>query len=77
MSNDIDAVAGLSQDKFAQMVAGASILIFIGSGVLASYRGTERLAAKHALDWALFFLLLVAVYTLSFRTPDLRRPGRQ
>jgi aspartyl protease family protein len=66
LSNDADTGASLSQDKFAQMVACASILIFIGSGVLTSYRGRSVVAAKHALDWALFFLLLIAVYTYRF-----------
>lgn len=66
LSNDGDSLAGLSQDKFAQLVAGVSILMFLGSGVLASYRGRAALAAKHALDWSLFLILLVAVYSYRF-----------
>jgi aspartyl protease family protein len=63
LSNNADAFTGLSQEQIVQVVACVSILIFIGGGVLSSYRGRRVVAAKHALDWALFFLLLIAVYT--------------
>jgi aspartyl protease family protein len=66
LSNDVDALTGLSQDKLAQFVAGVSILVFLSSGILASYRGHAARAARHALDWSLFFLLLVAVYSYRF-----------
>jgi aspartyl protease family protein len=66
LSNDAETIEGLSQDNFAQIVAGVSILIFVGSGVLASYSGRAAQAARHALDWTLMLLLVVAVYTYRF-----------
>jgi aspartyl protease family protein len=66
LSNDVDALTGLNQDKLAQLVAGVAILAFLSSGVLASYKGRTAQAAKHALDWSLFFLLLIAVYSYRF-----------
>jgi aspartyl protease family protein len=60
--NDAGVVAGLSHDKIAQLIAGVAVLIFIGSGVIATYRGRAGLAVRHARDWLLFIILLTAVY---------------
>jgi aspartyl protease family protein len=64
--SDADTLTGLSQDNLAQLVAGVSILIFVGSGLLSSSNERAVQAARHALDWTLLFILIIAVYTYRF-----------
>lgn len=62
---DAGTIAGFDPSDFAMMIAGAALLIFIGSSLAGSYRGRAGQAARDVLSWALVTVLLVGGY--SFR----------
>lgn len=62
---DSGPIAGFEPSDFAMMIAGAALLIFIGSSLAGSYRGRAGQAARDVLSWALVTVLLVGGY--SFR----------
>jgi aspartyl protease family protein len=62
VSNDSATIAGISNDAFARLVAGLSIVIFLGGAVASSYRGRVLQAIKHLFGWAAMFVVLVGVY---------------
>ncbi len=62
VSNDADTIAGLSNEAFARIVAGAAIVIFLGGAVSSSYRGRFFQAVKHLTSWAAMLVSLVALY---------------
>lgn len=62
---DSGPIAGFDPSDFAMMMAGAALLIFIGSSLAGSYRGRAGQAARDILSWALVTVLLVGGY--SFR----------
>ncbi len=62
VSNDAGTIAGMSNDGFARLAAGAAILIFLGGAVTSSYRGRFFLAVKHLAGWATVMIFLVALY---------------
>lgn len=62
---DSGPIAGFDPSDFAMMIAGAALLIFIGSSLAGSYRGRAGQAARDVLSWALVTVLLVGGY--SFR----------
>lgn len=63
-SHDTGTIAGLSNDAFARLVAGLSIVIFLAGAVASSYRGRVFQAVKHLTGWtaALFFLVGLYAY---------------
>jgi aspartyl protease family protein len=62
VSNDAGTIAGMSNEAFARLVAGAAILIFLGGAVTSSYRGRFFEAVKHLAGWAAMMIFLVALY---------------
>lgn len=62
VSNDAGTIAGMSNDAFARLVAGLSLIIFLGGAVASSYRGRIFQAAKHLAGWTAAFFVLVALY---------------
>jgi aspartyl protease family protein len=62
VSNDAGTIAGMSNEAFARLVAGAAILIFLGGAVTSSYRGRFFQAVKHLAGWAAMMIFLVALY---------------
>ena len=62
VSNDAGTIAGMSNEAFARLVAGAAILIFLGGAITSSYRGRFFEAVKHLAGWAAMMIFLVALY---------------
>lgn len=62
VSNDAGTIAGMSNEAFARVVAGAAIMIFLGGAVTSSYRGRFFQAVKHLAGWAAMMIFLVALY---------------
>ena len=62
VSNDAGTIAGMSNEAFARLVAGAAIIIFLGGAVTSSYRGRFFQAVKHLSGWAAVMIFLVALY---------------
>lgn len=62
VSNDAGTIAGMSNEAFARLVAGAAIIIFLGGAVTSSYRGRFFHAVKHLAGWAAIMVVLVGLY---------------
>lgn len=62
VSPDAGSIVGLSNEAFAQLVAGCAVLIFLSAAVASSYRGRLFQALKHMAGWAFMMLVLVALY---------------
>jgi aspartyl protease family protein len=65
IAGDTGTVAGLDPAAFASLVAGAALLIWIGSSLAGRYRGQMTQAVRDFAIWVAIALALVAVY--SFR----------
>ena len=64
LQHDAGTIAGFDNSTFAGIVTAVALLIFLGGGVLRSYRGKGGQAARDALTWAGIALILVGVYSL-------------
>jgi aspartyl protease family protein len=64
LQNDAGTIAGLDNASFAGLVAGLALLIYLGGSVVRDYRGRAAEAARHAITWAGFALILVGAYSL-------------
>lgn len=53
---------GLADGQFAQLLVGATLLAFIGTSVLAGYRGKLGTLVRHLSVWALLAIGLVGGY---------------
>ena len=62
VSHDAGAIAGVSNEAFARLVAGLALVVFLGSALLGAYRGRIGNAARDIAAWLLLMLLLVGVY---------------
>jgi aspartyl protease family protein len=62
VSHEGGTIAGIPEDAFARLVAGAAIVIVLIGYVSASYRGRFFDALRHLTGWAAVFLLLLGVY---------------
>jgi len=62
VSNDAGTIAGMPNDVFARLVAGLSIIIFVGGAVASSYRGRFFHALKHLAGWTAALFILVTLY---------------
>jgi aspartyl protease family protein len=64
VTHDAGTIAGISNDDFARLVVGLSILVFLGGAVTSSYSGRIVQAVKHLAGWtgALFVLLVLYAY---------------
>ena len=67
-------IGGLEPGDFVNLIAGLALLIFIGGGTLAAYRGQGAKAIKDAAIWLGVILVLITLY--SFRN-DFRMLGRR
>ncbi len=56
------ALLGLQEGQFAQVLVAATLLAFIGTSVLAGYRGKVGVLARHLGVWALLAVGLVGGY---------------
>jgi aspartyl protease family protein len=67
LRHDAGTLGGLEMADIAMIVASVALIIWIGSGLIGSYRGRLSGAVKDAVTWGLILLALVAVY--AFRAP--------
>jgi aspartyl protease family protein len=56
-------VTGLTGHEFAYLAAGLALLVFIGGGVVAAYRGRLGQAVRDAVTWVALGLALVTIYS--------------
>jgi aspartyl protease family protein len=56
-------IAGLDEGTFASLLIGGALLTFIGTSLLAGYRGRIGQALKHLTVWFVIVFGLVAGYT--------------
>lgn len=59
-------IAGMHGEDFAQLVAGLSILIILGGGLIASYYEKVGQTLKQFALWALIFLIVIAAYAYRY-----------
>jgi aspartyl protease family protein len=59
-------VVGMGNAKFASLVTGIALLVFIGGSMVASRRFRAGTALRHATIWLGAALLLVTVYSYRF-----------
>ena len=57
------SIAGLEDQEFASLLIGVTLFAFIGTSVLAGYRGRLGTALKHVAVWALISTGLIGGYT--------------
>jgi aspartyl protease family protein len=60
---DPGSIAGYDPSDFAVLMAGLALLVFIGSSLVASYRGRAGEAVRDMLTWAVVALALVVGYS--------------
>lgn len=65
LAGDTGTIAGLNPASFAGLLAGAALLLWIGTSVAGRYRGRTTQAVRDFAIWVAIALALVAVY--SFR----------
>lgn len=62
VSNGTDTIANLDSETFGYVVLSVALLIFIGGGVLAHYRGNAGAMLRDAVTWSAIGLGLVTLY---------------
>jgi aspartyl protease family protein len=62
VTHDAGTIAGVSNDDFARLVVGLSLVIFLGAAVTSSYRGRILQAVKHFAGWTMALLVLLVLY---------------
>jgi len=74
VSNESDTIANLDTSTFGYVALGTALLVFIGSGLLARYRGQAGAMLRDAVTWMALGLALVTLY--SYRDVLLPIAGR-
>ena len=74
VSNESDTIANLDTSTFGYVALGTALLVFIGGGVLARYRGQAGAMLRDAVTWVALGLALVTLY--SYRDVLLPIAGR-
>jgi aspartyl protease family protein len=74
VSNDSGTIANLDSNTFGYVALGTALLVFIGGGVLARYRGQAGAMIRDAVSWVALGLALVTIY--SYRDVLLPLAGR-
>ncbi len=59
-------IGGMENEDFAQLIAGLSILIILGGGLIATYFDKVGKTLKIIGVWSLVFLLLIAAYAYRY-----------
>ncbi|MGA2127163.1 MAG: TIGR02281 family clan AA aspartic protease [Xanthobacteraceae bacterium] len=67
---DEETIAGLSTVQFGSLAIMATLLIFVGGGVLAMFRGQLFQALEAAVFWVVLGLLLAVGYSYRFELRD-------
>ncbi len=63
LRNDAGTIAGFDNADFAGIIAGVSLLIFLGGSMFGGYRGRFAGAVRDALTWGVVALALIAGYS--------------
>ncbi|HKA47060.1 MAG TPA: TIGR02281 family clan AA aspartic protease [Methyloceanibacter sp.] len=74
VSNESGTIANLDTSTFGYVALGTALLVFIGGGVLARYRGQAGAMLRDAVTWVALGLALVTLY--SYRDVLLPIAGR-
>lgn len=74
LTNPGGEIMGLSQDRFAALIAALCILILIGSGIFKFTRRYLFTAVKQILIWGIILIGLVVAFAFA---PELRQLGEQ
>jgi aspartyl protease family protein len=74
VSNQLGAIANLDNNTFGYVALCVALLVFIGGGVLARYRGQAGAMFRDAVTWVALGLALVTLY--SYRDALLPIAGR-
>jgi aspartyl protease family protein len=62
VANDSGTIAGLDSDMFGYVALLVAIAVFVGGGMLGSYRGRAGAMMRDAVTWLALGLGLVAIY---------------
>jgi len=63
VSNESGTIANLDTSTFGYVALGTALLVFIGGGVLARYRGQAGAMLRDAVTWVALGLALVTLYS--------------
>lgn len=74
VNNQLGAIANLDNNTFGYVALCVALLVFIGGGVLARYRGQAGAMFRDAVTWVALGLALVTLY--SYRDALLPIAGR-
>src|SRR6476646_6110485 len=74
VSNESGTIANLDSKTFGYVALGTALLVFVGGGVLARYRGQAGTMFRDAVTWVALGLALVTIY--SYRDDVLPIAGR-
>jgi len=74
VSNSSGTIANIDSDTFGYVALGVALLVFIGGGVLARYRGQAGAMFRDSVTWVALGLALVTLY--SYRDELLPVAGR-
>ena len=61
VSNESGTIANLDTSTFGYVALGTALLVFIGGGVLARYRGQAGAMLRDAVTWVALGLALVTL----------------
>ena len=74
VSNASGTIGNLDSNTFGYLARGVALLIFVGGGVLARYRGHAGDIFRDTVTWAALGLALITLY--SYRHELLQIAGR-
>ena len=74
VSNGSGTIANLDSNTFGYVALGTALLVFVGGGVVARYRGQADAMFRDAVTWVALGLALVTIY--SYRDELLPVAGR-
>jgi aspartyl protease family protein len=74
VSNESGTIANLDSNTFGYVALGTALLVFVGGGVVARYRGQADAMFRDAVTWVALGLALVTIY--SYRDELLPVAGR-